>query len=290
MNTTRPLKSNKKGGSLIEIGILVGLVSILAIGSVSMLGKSVNNYFDETTQNLSNDNSSDSSSNGNDEPGSNLSGPNGETVFLSCQDAFDKGNTTNGVYYIDINQTAFPHYCNMITSDDALRGGWDTIAVQYTPVAVGWGDGIDPDRDPATYLQSSFSLSSAQIQPFTKLAFGRTLQDGSMSFIDALSYPDYQPSGYISTNAVSIVDESRGYQIARRKSGVNINCDPQMGYNSAPDYWTMTIDITDSDPNNYGDWMFAPLPTYQNYAYGYCYGGQYVRNQTVTYGWSLWVR
>ena len=168
------LKNKKKGSSLAEIGILIGLVAILSVGAISVLGDTINTNFLNATSSLGS-------------PSKQTAGqPTIEKSYKNCNELYDDGQTESGVYAIDVNGSSLPLYCEMITTGPTA-GGWTITDWQFENPHATWGNGIDPDRPPSSYLLSSFSLSTSQVPEHQQIAVGRGYSTGAIDFLDAFS-------------------------------------------------------------------------------------------------------
>ena len=166
-----------KGASLISVGILIGLIGVVAIGVVSVLGSKTNTTFLNATSNLAEATLSSTTAPGETAPEIEVpTQPLPE--FHSCNEIYNDDNMTpSGVYPINVNDVAINVYCKMYysgyySSMPYMIGGWTLITAQKEQDAVMWGSGINPDRDPSTYLDSSFSLSDAQTPTHSSIMFG----------------------------------------------------------------------------------------------------------------------
>ena len=170
--------SNDRGGSLIEIGLLIGLVAILAVGLISILGKDVNGGFVNLSSTLINGIKDDGA--GNEEA---------EVGPQSCQEWYLSGETATGFYPITVNGSQLTAYCTMVSGGE-FDGGWTLISLQKEGADAGWNDGIDPKRNENSYLNSSFSLSLDQVPQHGSAAVGYISASNAPHMVDGLEFND----------------------------------------------------------------------------------------------------
>ena len=152
-----------KGSNLIEMGILIGLISILAIGGINLLGGKIN-------ENLGGINEVLTSGVGlTPGGGSAVTGP---ETFISCDEAYDLGHMETGFYMLKVNGETFRAYCVMQTSG-YLAGGWTALMGQFEASPVPWVSGISSDRSEESYFDTSFALSQTQFPQIKEITFGQ---------------------------------------------------------------------------------------------------------------------
>ena len=210
----KPSHLTKRGSSLVSMGILIGLISILTITAISFLGRHVENIFSDTSHQLANGNPAPLT------PPIKLP----DHPVYSCNDLFNANIHTSGAYTITVNDQPLTLYCSMITDNTAYQGGWSLISIQNEPQSMletsRWGYGIETDKDPSTFLNTSFSLSEVQIPDHEYLAYG-SIQHGTEVFKNAmkLDFRNVLSAGFSNSNkiyyGISIDGSSNSSLIAR---------------------------------------------------------------------------
>ena len=221
------LSHSSRGATLVSMAILIGLIAILTIASVSFLGNKIQNIFSDTSNQIASDHIAQPSSGGGEapaiepepEPEPIPAGPVDATTYVSCNDAYQNGGfTESGVYILDLGGVPTNTYCTMLGSDHgALAGGWQAVAWQYESSPVSWGSGIDPSRAEADYLNTSFSLSAAQVPTHTAIAYGSGNAAGMVEIIDAVSTSGPIPADYF-TYLSTLATSTPSIPVKRTKS------------------------------------------------------------------------
>ena len=202
------MKRATKGASLISMGILIGLIAILAISGVSLIGEKIATQYTEANTALAGDSPKTNP------PGEDTLPPAPEPIvsYESCNEIYTTVSQTSGAYYLrDDNGNPYRAWCVMKGPETGVfEGGWTTVLwnAPNTTEFVQWGSDIAADRPTETYTQSSFSLAASKIPPHAYMAYGFGHSDGSNEFqgattgdykdiitkLSAGSY-DYRPIG-----------------------------------------------------------------------------------------------
>ena len=159
------MKKSIKGASLISMGILIGLIGVVAIGAVSVLGDQTKTTFINVSSDLNyaiNKEAIDAAKAAAALP-----------KYHTCNEMFDDGVRLSGVYDLNVNGTKVPIFCYMWGNNGFYTGGWSAVSFQYESNMVPWGAGVSSDRNPATYVDTSFSLSLDQVPDHSSIMFSR---------------------------------------------------------------------------------------------------------------------
>jgi len=202
--------------------------------------------------------------------------------WLSCKVLKDWGNTSNGTYWINPDNSTstadIPVYCNMTTDG----GGWTMVVAQFeTDPVTNWNEGIQADYDPSLSTKAGFALNSAQLpSDRSQVAFGANLDP---TYIDFGNF--VYTTGYIGKTLV--YGQYYNYHIHRSPSGYYTNHDPENSVTGTSSVWLNTLTFDQTGGAKY-TWAFAPNHTtamQRGYA---LYGKQ--NDYADTAAWTVWVR
>ena len=171
-----------KGSTLTSSSILIGLVAIFTISGVSVLGDKIQTFFFDAKNSISYDQQTPSPTIP-DEVETAL-----PQIYQSttCNDLYNQGERTSGVYSLSRNNETFNGYCTFIGPEAGVfEGGWLAILNQYEWDALPWNSSVDPNRSESTYWESSFLYSRDQIPAHTEIMFGSARSNG-FSNIDSI--------------------------------------------------------------------------------------------------------
>ena len=185
-NTAMPTSFKKsfrqqKGAALVEYIILLALVAAGAILLIFFNGQTIAKAFQNASSQLKQSSRNTYADQENlpsyppyQEP--EVLDFTDDGIFADCNEAYTLGHTTSGVYRLTgkLFGPDYNAYCTMKgPAAGAYEGGWQAVTLQLEKDEVLWGTGIDPDRDPATYLKSSFSVNRSQFPQITHfVAYG----------------------------------------------------------------------------------------------------------------------
>ena len=193
---------SSKGASLIEIGILIGLVAIIAIISIDALGQKTNTQFGNLVSFLSDEVSETEAPSGPPPLSAEAQTPYAEVSlpteitdqtnkgsFSSCNAAFEQGNTTTGVYQLIDRKWTYNAHCLMVTDPESpMQGGWTTIVWTSPEKPTGWSTNVEFDRNPATFLDTGYNAHDLKTPSHTNIAFGRGTSSLNLEIVDLINY------------------------------------------------------------------------------------------------------
>jgi len=271
-NRTSALRASR-GASLVEYGLLAGLVSIVSIAAVSGLGREVEQSFTTTVSILADRNLD------------GQEGAVGDLTGTSCQDIYDQGGRQDGIYTINAGGGEMRVGCHF-ESAGPMAGGWTVVAHQLEASPVGWNDGIDPARPDAGYFDTGFALSNAQLPNHSAFAVGWRAGE-SMTILEGaqVSYT----TGNIALNGILGLISGDMFDIHRSSSAYHFSHDPDMGADSDPS-WNNTLTF-DRDVGGIQDytWAFSPN-TGALQQRGYSYDGTNYEAVLNSEAWVVYVR
>jgi pilus assembly protein Flp/PilA len=277
--SSRRFASATRGASLVEYGILTGLVAVVALGAVVGLGLRVDGVFTDASESIGSE--------------TDLAQAPAEPVaaapLTSCQDAYNRGNRTDGVYAIESANGSMNVACHFETSG-GLAGGWTVVANQFeaTP-AYSWSTGIAADRSSAEYFFGSFALAPNQIPAHSAIAFGR-YRAGALEILDGVS-GTYTTGDLNQAGAVSLRNGFDTYDIHRDATAFYGSHDPENGnlqYMPSEWYDTLTFDLRFELDRSH-TWAFSPRQPDPRLA-GYSYDGTLLQDDVQNYAWVVYVR
>jgi hypothetical protein len=164
--------------------------------------------------------------------------------------------------------------------------GWTVVASQVEPSPAGWNDGITEDRPAATYFDTGFTLSSAQIPNHSSFAVGRRIS-GSMEILDGVN-ANYATGDMFLLGVTGIGSAGATYDIHRNASSFFNWHDPELASGFDPG-WNNTLTFDANTPGGSElTWAFSPQagPNQR----GYSYNGADRQTQPDSHAWLVYVR
>jgi hypothetical protein len=187
----------------------------------------------------------------------------------------------NGVYYIRVNGTTFPVYCDMTSR----VGGWTMIVAQFENDPVtNWNEGRQADYNPSLATKKSFCLNSIEIPTHTETAFS---QDNLALGVCAV--PFVYKTGNIPKTLVTDSQTGLQYHVHRQTGNFYNQHDPESSLHTVSQYPEWCNSLTcDRTGGVYYTWAFSP--NYPTVGYrGYAYNGVNTLNVELV-PWTVWVR
>ncbi|GAB5387907.1 MAG: hypothetical protein Alpg2KO_08750 [Alphaproteobacteria bacterium] len=270
----------KRGATLIGYGLVVGLISVLALAAITSTGDRVSTLFDSVSGEMQAVNEGASASGVVAQPSPT------PAIRTSCNDIAQNESVTPGYEVREINpgSGAFDALCYF---DDGTHGGggFTVVLAQYEADPITWDEGRQADYQPDLINSpgTSFALTGTDMPSHSTLAFGR-IGSGANDIIDAIPYS--YATGNIGTDRVTSAQTSLSYDIHRSDGATFQAHDPESPGGVLGEWLdTLTIDQTGGQQFT---WAFSPNHTAQQ-TKGYAYQGS-TGSSHNSYAWALMVR
>ncbi|GAB5388841.1 MAG: hypothetical protein Alpg2KO_18090 [Alphaproteobacteria bacterium] len=288
------LPENHRGASVTGYGLIVGLISVLALGAISTSGEQVNELFNTVGDEMG---SVVTGTTGTSSPGiaaSPSASPAG-SFEPSCDAIHTAESPPQGYTVRTIDPTGSDPFDVMCLFLDTAwgGGGFTLIAAQWQNDPVAWNEGRQADyvADQLSTPGISFALTGNDIPGHSHMLFGR-IGSGQNDNIDLL--PFTYTTGPIAKTELTSPITGNVYHIARVSNGVYSSHDPESTLLTDPghfDWWnTLTVDQV-TNPSTFPNytWSFAPehsIAERRSYAFRALMNTTDVTN----YGWAILVR
>lgn len=183
------LFKRQQAASGTEAGLLIGLIAVAIIGAVGATGDRLNEIFGFSGNMLG------AASVGNNIIGTAPTEP--EALPASCLEAYQNGQTTSGVYQIDLTgddeDDAFDVYCDMIRKG----GGWTLVGVLADDGNAywTWNNRVVTYNGSSVYGSVSSITTDFQSQAWHDLPASEVLFTKADSATDFLYYADILSGG-----------------------------------------------------------------------------------------------